>query len=169
MITRDAILIPPWRYTLTRDLGRPGAVVAGCMVNPSTADHRIDDHTIRKWYGFSDRLNIGKFIIVNKFAFQATDVSELKNAADPVGPSKDHYLFETFSNVDYCIVGWGPLAKLPKPLRHRWRHVVAIAKRARCELYCWGTADDGQPRHPLMLSYDTPLAPWKILQLGEAP
>lgn len=31
-------------------------------------------------------------------------------------------------------------------------------------LYCFGVAKDGQPRHTLMLAYDTPLVPWRAPQ-----
>lgn len=59
------------------------------------------------------------------------------------------------------IAAWGPLAKLPKSLRRRWRTVVRIADEAGARLMCLGTAQDGQPRHPLMLGYDTALTEWR--------
>jgi hypothetical protein len=65
------------------------------------------------------------------------------------------------SGIEAASVAWGPLGKLPPPLRTRWRDVVAIADRVGCRLMCWGTAQDGQPRHPLMLAYSTPLIEWR--------
>ena len=59
------------------------------------------------------------------------------------------------------IAAWGPLSKLPKSLRRRWLTVCRIADEAGAKLMCFGTAGDGQPRHPLMLAYDTPLIEWK--------
>jgi len=163
LIQRSAVISDcgTWRYRLERDMNRPGRVAAGIMVNPSDADHEVDDATIRKWFGFADRLDIGRFIIGNKFAFRSRYVSMLQGADEPVGPDNDRHLEQIMRDADLHIVAWGPVAKLPRgPLRQRWRDVVAIAARVGCPLYCWGTAGDGHPFHPLMLRYSLPLVPW---------
>lgn len=152
-----------YRPRLDRDLGVPGRVAAILGVNPSTADGETDDATIRKDYGFCRRNGIGRFIKGNKFSFRATDVKELRNVADPVGPMNDAYLEQMMREADIVIAAWGPLSKLPKHLRHRWKRVVMIARDVGKTLHCFGTAQDGQPRHTLMLSYDTPLVEWKPL------
>jgi hypothetical protein len=59
------------------------------------------------------------------------------------------------------IAAWGPSAKLPPERRGRWRTVTALARELGVTLHCLTTAQDGQPRHPLTLAYDTPLTPWK--------
>jgi hypothetical protein len=161
-VIRSAIISDcgTWRWSLFRDLEIPGktAMIAG--VNPSKADGQIDDATIRKDVGFSARLGIGRFIKVNKFAFRATDVRELRTAADPVGPENDLYIRDAMRRADIHIACWGPLSKLPPNLRNRWRRFVEIAREEGVTLMCWGTAQDGHPRHPLMLAYDTPLVAW---------
>jgi hypothetical protein len=151
-----------WRYRLERDLGRDGPTVMIAGVNPSTADAQIDDQTIRKDMGFGARLGWGRLIKANKFAFRATDVRELRSAADPVGPENDTHLEQIMRDADLHIVAWGPLSKLPDRLRTRWRKVTAIAERVGCPLYCFGTAKDGHPRHTLMLAYETALVPWEL-------
>lgn len=149
-----------YRLRLDRDLGISGITAAVIMVNPSKAGASMNDHTIRKLFGFAPRHNIGRFIVGNKFAHVATDVKELRSCADPVGPENDKYLEQIMRDADLHIVAWGPLSKLPPQLRSRWRDVVAIADRVGCKLMCFGTAQDGHPRHPLMLAYDTPLIEW---------
>lgn len=149
-----------WRWSLFRDLEIPGKTAMLAGVNPSKADGKIDDATIRKDVGFSARLGIGRFIKVNKFAFRATDVRELRQASDPVGPENDFYIRDAMRKADIHIACWGPLSKLPPNLRNRWRRFVEIAQQEGVTLMCWGTAQDGQPRHPLMLAYDTPLVVW---------
>lgn len=54
------------------------------------------------------------------------------------------------------------LAKLPKDLRGRWRDIVYMAMKVQKPLMCFGTAQDGQPRHTLMLAYSTPLVEWSV-------
>lgn len=161
LINRAAVISPCglYRYRLEREMGA-GLTAAGIMVNPSTADGLSDDATIRKWLGFAARHNIGRFIIGNKFAYRATDVKMLRTASDAIGPENDAHLEQIMRDADIHIVAWGPLAKLPPNLRSRWRDVTAIADRVGCKLMCFGTAQDGHPRHPLMLAYETPLVPW---------
>lgn len=151
-----------YRYRLERDTGLPGKTAAVIMVNGSTADGKTNDHTIRKLFGFSYRLGIGRFIVGNKFGFRARDIKKLRTAADPVGPENDHHLEQIMRDAELHIVAWGPLGKLPPHLRTRWREVVAISARVGCPLFCLGVAKDGQPRHPLMLGYNAVLTPWQV-------
>jgi hypothetical protein len=130
------------------------------MVNPSTADAATDDASIRKCIGFATRLGIARFIVGNKFAYRATDIQNLQRCADPVGPENDRFLDEIIREADLHIVAWGRLNKLPSRLRFRWREVVKISQRVSCRLYCLGTTNDGQPRHPLMVGYDTSVMEW---------
>jgi hypothetical protein len=150
-----------YRYRLERHALSGAGAVAWIMVNPSTADATTDDATIRKVIGFSERMGAGWAIVGNKFAYRATDVRELKGARDPVGPDNDQHLFEIMADAEKVIAAWGPLAKLPPALRRRWYRVARIAEAMGKPLMCFGTANDGHPRHPLMLAYDTPMIEWK--------
>jgi hypothetical protein len=150
-----------YRYRLERH-GLSGAgAVAWIMVNPSTADASEDDPTIRKVIGFSERMGAGWAIVGNVFAFRSTDVKGLAKTSDPHGPDNDKHLRDIMACAPTVVVAWGPTAKLPKLLRHRYMRVVRIADAIGVKLMCLGTAQDGHPRHPLMLAYDTPLVEWK--------
>jgi hypothetical protein len=150
-----------YRYRLERH-GLAGAgAVAWIMVNPSTADANADDATIRKVVGFTERLGGGWAIVGNKFAYRATDIKALRGVKDPRGPENDTHLEAIMHSAPIVIAAWGPLNKLPPHLRRRWRTIADLADRAGVKLMCFGTARDGQPRHPLMLAYDTPLTEWK--------
>jgi hypothetical protein len=150
-----------WRYRLERDLERAGPSVALIGVNPSIAAEEVNDQTIRKDMGFGQRLGWGRIIKGNKFAFCSTDIKGLRTAPDPRGPDNDAHLEQIMRDADQVIACWGPLGKLPPQLRRRWRTVAALADRIDKPLWCFGTAQDGQPLHTLMLAYDTPLIPWK--------
>lgn len=150
-----------FRYRLDREIADTGIVAALPGVNPSTAGAIDNDATIRKDIGFGQRLGWRRIIKANKFAYRATDVTELRRAVDPIGPENDRYLAEIFEEADIIVPCWGPLAKLPKHLRRRWLEVVRIMERSGKPIMCLGTANDGQPRHTLMLAYETPLVDWK--------
>ncbi|USA62991.1 DUF1643 domain-containing protein (plasmid) [Qipengyuania citrea] len=146
-----------YRYRLERTYGE-GPTVVVVMVNPSTADASQDDATIRRWNGFASRYGWGKIIVVNKFAFRSTDVGVLANAEDPIGPDNDFFLQDAFIAADLIVAAWGTLQKL-HDMRLKKRH-VKIRKLLQPydeRVFCFGLTKDGQPRHPLMLSYASQL------------
>lgn len=165
----SAVISPcgQYRYRLERHGLSGSGAIAWIMVNPSVATATEDDATIRKVVGFSERIGAGWLIVGNKFAYRATDIHAL-HALDPYrglgiarGPENYRHLAEIMRAAPTVIAAWGPLAKLPRSLRREWRNVCQIADEAGAKLMCFGTAQDGQPRHPLMLAYDTPLVEWK--------
>lgn len=158
----SAILSPclSYRYRLERELGMFGPVGAFLMVNPSTADAELDDHTIRKVRGFASRLGWSRVIVGNVFAYRATDVSELALVPDPIGPENSQHLSRMLMEADRVICAWGALQKLPERLRGQWRSVAQVAKELEKPLECLGTVKDGHPKHPLMVSYSVQVELW---------
>jgi hypothetical protein len=150
-----------YRYRLRRMTRQTDANTVVIMVNPSTADGTEDDQTIRKLKGFARHNGWSNLIVGNLFAYRATNVKELAQADDPVGPENDRYLRDMIGHRDTLrvIFAWGPVAKLPYRLRQRWREVARMATYDGGPRFCLGVAKDGQPRHPLMLPYG-PLLPW---------
>lgn len=153
-----------YRYLLTRQLASGNPLKLGVlMANPSDADAERDDPTIRRLYGFADRLGYGIILVGNKFAQRTPHIKKL--AFDPVvaaGPSNDNYVEQIIHCADMVLVAWGPLAKFHPSLRNRWKDIVRMADDVNKPLYCLGTAQDGHPRHPLMLPSDAPLQQWRL-------
>ena len=139
-----------------------GPIVAVIMVNPSTADACADDATIRRVIGFGKRLGWSRVIVGNVFAYRATDVCALSRTSDPVGPDNAAHLLAILSEADVVIVAWGSLAKLPSDLRDEWRNVCALADNIGKSLMCLDHTKSGQPRHPLMLSYESRPVAWQM-------
>ena len=155
-----------WRYRLERTLNSSSGPVAAIIgVNPSTADAKVDDQTIRKDIGFGRRLGWSRIIKGNLFAYRATDVRKLKDVVDPIGPDNDMHLEQIFRDADVLIAAWGPKAKLPRRLQPRYLEIIRIADRVAKPLLCFGRSGDGMPRHTLMLPYATPLEVWRGVDL----
>lgn len=133
------------------------------MLNPSTANESIDDPTIRKCHGFTERLGFRALEVVNLFAFRATDPCELRaawsNGVDVVGDENDAHIQLAMNETDRIIFAWGAFSAAGVPGRARM--VANLARQAGKTPSCLGTAKDGQPRHPLMLGYSTSLVPWR--------
>lgn len=149
-----------YRYRLERHVADSGPVFAFFGVNPSTADASEDDATVRKWRGFVTRWGGSRFIVGNVFAFRATDVRGLASVADPVGQVNNGHLQEIISDADVLVPCWGNTTKLPRELRPHCRWLLHVLCMAGKPVKTFGLTQSGDPLHPLMLGYDTPLVDW---------
>lgn len=150
-----------YRYRLERDGPGEGQTTV-IMVNPSIADAETDDATIRKLKGFGERYQWGRLVVGNLFAFRSVEVRTMAISPDPIGPENDQHLMDMLREADRFVVAWGPMAKLPKRLRTRYRRVLEIASMvSRRPLSIGAPARDGHPCHPLMLPYARELQPWE--------
>ncbi len=140
----------------------PGIKAAYIGVNPSRADATHNDPTIRKLIGFAPGLGVGHWMVGNVFAYAATDIAALRTCDDPIGPANARHLRAMLAEADLVVIGWGTLGKLPAALRGEHRRILRMAARLACDLRCWGVTMDGQPKHPLMLAYATPLMRWDV-------
>lgn len=154
-----------WRYHLRRpanlieDKGR----LCYVMLNPSTADATKDDPTIRRCVNLAARDGYGEIVVVNLFAFRATDPAEMRRAfaADParaIGPENDDYIRAAVAASARVCVAWGAV---PRTLFGRaWRVVTMIDETATSTPLCLGVTANGWPRHPLMVARRRPFTSW---------
>jgi len=151
-----------YRYRLERRVSEgEGKTLAVVMVNPSTADAENDDPTIRKVQGFARLAGYTRVIVGNLFAFRSTDIKGLATVADPRGgQTNNEHLARMMAEADDVLFAWGPVAKVPKQWRNRWTTVAQLADRAGKRPLCIGVANDGHPRHPLMVAYAVSMAQW---------
>ena len=152
-MTGGATLSPDMRYRYrlwrTWDASRPR--VAFVMLNPSTADARRDDPTIRRCIGYARAWGFGGLEVVNLFAFRATDARTLHKAADPVGRANDRHIRCAIRSAGLVVLAWGA----HRMARDRAAKVRPLFSRTRPR--CLGLTRSGAPRHPLYLRRDVPL------------
>jgi hypothetical protein len=148
----DASLDPERRYRwwLLRewDASLPRLVVIG--LNPSTADEREDDPTIRRCIAFAKRWGYGSLTMLNLFAFRSTDPDGLYSIVDPIGWLNDQTLTEQTRGAPMVLCAWGAggaiLDRGPKVIKS----LLGLG-RPLCSL---GVTKDGHPKHPLYLRSD---------------
>lgn len=154
-----------YRYSLARTWDpNLGAALFVCL-NPSTADHTADDPTVRKCVGFAKRWGFGSMWVVNLFAYRATDPKDLRAAqrrgVDIVGdPVNRQAITEAATVADRVVLAWGANASSWSP------YAATVTARIRADLpnrplWHLGRTVDGQPLHPSMLAYSTPLQEMK--------
>lgn len=139
-----------YRYRLTRvwDASRP--VVLFIMLNPSTADERADDPTIRRCIGFARRWDMGGLEVVNLFAWRSPSPATLRRVADPVGPNNDAAIRRAASRAARIFAAWGNHGARNQRAADVMRILGPIP------VFCLGVTRSGQPRHPLYCRADAP-------------
>lgn len=181
--TETAAALSPcgtYRYALTR-AWQPDYrdTIVFLMLNPSTADGTDDDPTIRRCVGFADRWGYGRLLVLNLYAFRATDPAVMFAAEDPVGPANNGWIErETAGRLVVCA--WGSASVPAGPKRRgsvaagegfdsRPAQVYHMCRRAGATLKCLGLTLDLHPRHPLYVRADAQLIDFGHPGPGQKP
>lgn len=136
------------------------------MLNPSKADHLRLDPTAEGMIKRAKAWGYGGLIIVNLFAFRATDPKDMKAAADPIGPDNDAIIMVAMAHANKSgfplLCGWG--AHGHHLGRDLW--LVDLAHDLDCPLAALGVTKDGAPGHPLYIPRETRAVTWRAPWLG---
>lgn len=174
-----------YRYRLTRELGGK-LTLTFVMLNPSTADGSADDPTIRRCKGFAKDWGYGRLVIVNLYAFRATNPRDMWRLAHAdrnrphlplgniIGEDNDSAIARAACEArgflggvcdgsgGVVVCAWGRGGTVDKQLaKMHAERVERVAKLIGGDLYCLGTNGDGSPKHPLYLPEDTEAMLWR--------
>lgn len=171
--TADFSACGTWRYTLSRyalfstlAFHEPKSVLF-IMLNPSMADAKTDDPTIRRCIGFAMREGYDQLNVVNLFALVATKPLDLVEHDDPVGSRNDRMIRLFAEECQSIVVAWGtrPTPWGPRNpeggYKERVNRVLEILGPWRDRIFCLGRTLDGSPCHPLYLPKDRELEPFE--------
>jgi hypothetical protein len=154
-----------YRYELRRTWDEQLPALVYVMLNPSTADAEADDPTIRKCVGFAKRMGYGGIVVVNLYAFRATDPRDLIDSREAgvaiIGPENDRRILDAMYAASAVVFAWGATQTgRPSDIAERVATVRGLAAVAHCKPLCLARSKHGDPRHPLMLGYAATPEPW---------
>ena len=115
-------------------------------LNPSTADEDGPDPTVKRCMNYAARWGYGRFVMLNLFAFRATDPRAMMAEPDPVGEDNDRFILARGLEADLVIAAWGNHGLH----RGRWKEVALLIPG----LHALKITRQGQPSHPLYLKGD---------------
>ena len=138
-----------YRYALSRTWNGKKKTILFIGLNPSTANEKIDDPTIRRCINYAQNWGYGSLLMVNLFAYRATMPSELKNVKNPIGNDNDLHIIELSKKADIAVAAWGNEGFL----LNRDKEV----KKLIPNLMCLKINKSGQPAHPLYQKKDLKL------------
>lgn len=135
----------PLRYRLWRVWDPTKKRVVWVMLNPSTADDRQLDPTVRRCVQFAQRWGFGGIEVVNLFAFRSSTPQVLRTLRNPVGDENDRHIAEACRNAGLVVAAWGNHGTY----LGRDGTVQRLLERFGVALHCLATTQDGHPTHPL--------------------
>lgn len=168
-----------WRYLRPPSVCPPDEIKAKTVtfiaLNPSTADASKNDPTLRKMLGFARHWGMWRLIVVNLWAYRATKPKDLWSMLDDLDrfPRQvpglndthcvDEYIKYAALNSGLVVPAWGAGI----PARHHCGRPddvrsVVLESDAGHTVSCLGRTKSGEPRHPLMLPYNTELEPFDV-------
>jgi len=109
------------------------------MLNPSVADEKKDDPTIRRLISFTKKFNYGGFLVGNIFTTITPNPKELDKSK---GMSDKNFeeLIKLINKVDQIVYAWGSSIEEPQ-----------LLKKLVLNPKCFGKNLNGTPKHPLYL------------------
>lgn len=158
-LSKDGI----YRTTLVRCWNDKLPVMACLMLNPSKADARIDDPTMRKVIWFAGSWHFGGVEVVNFAAYRATKPAALfaamKEGVDIIGPDNVTSIASVvLGRVVLCA--WG--ANVRRLDQRYVERVKNILRLRASKLVCLGMLEDGTPVHPLYQAKDSRMRPFTL-------
>lgn len=145
-----------FRYVLGRRfVERQDRPLRLCVwMNPSTADDKEDDASIRVGMGYAWRWGDGGILVVNVLDLILTDSTKLPSHEEATGPEHDRYVRDALLGVHGAVqkevlCGWGDAAagaaaeRMLFEIRHAGLVPAALA-----------LTKSGNPAHPLRKSKD---------------
>lgn len=140
-----------YRYALGRVLGSSPEICCFVGLNPSTATAEEDDPTIRRCCGYARSFGCGQLVMVNLFAWRATDPKGLRRCADagldPIGPLNDAHVSRHARSAAMVVAAWGDGGRL----LGRGEQVRRMLHDAGIALHVLAVTQNGSPGHPLYL------------------
>jgi hypothetical protein len=97
-------------------------------------------------------------VMLNLFAFRATDPRDLKRATDPIGPDNDEHLLKEVRNVDRVIACWGGQGRFLERDRQ-------VSDLLNVSFECLLRNRTGAPHHPLYLKSRIRSKPFRLDQI----
>ena len=126
-------------------------------LNPSTADEKEDDPTIRRCIGFAKKLHCDGLVMANIWSFRTKSPDELKK--HEVGHIENaanlDWLQWVCRSINPVVAAWGNHGEWQNGGADVVNFLYPILASRSLDFQCLGRTGQGEPRHPLYLSKST--------------
>jgi hypothetical protein len=137
------------RYFLKREWDNSKGLLLYLMLNPSVADEKKDDPTIRRLISFTKKFNYGGFLVGNIFTTITPNPKEIDRSKG-ISDKNFKELFKLINKVDQIVYAWGNTVEEPQ-----------LLKESVLNPKCFGKNLNGTPKHPLYLPKNSKLIAYR--------
>ena len=127
------------------------------MLNPSTADHKQDDPTLRRCIDYAKQWGYGGLYIGNLYSLRAADPKTLVKVSKFNHRDNYKHIVSIAQQCQLVVCAWGNypiIKKLGTPLN--------ILKQLNQKLHCIDLSKTGTPKHPLYLKKSLTPIPFEL-------
>jgi hypothetical protein len=123
-------------------------------LNPSTADEKINDATVRRCIDFSKRWGYGAFCMTNIFPFRSMEVKKMLAHDEPIEMARQNaeHVERIAEHAGLIIFAWGNHGSHKRRGDKFVKHLLNVRK---FKIHHLGLNTDGSPKHPLYLKATT--------------
>lgn len=133
-------------------------------LNPSTADEKIDDNTIRVCRGYAKAWGYSHLCMTNLYAYRETNAHAMFLAPDdPIGAENDFHLLDCAMSAGLIIACWGAWAEGIR----RARAVLKLLEDF--PIHVLKLNNDDSPHHPLRMEKVLHPQLWKPATTSGSP
>ena len=146
------------RLILTRRWA-DGPHVCFIGLNPSTADHLVDDPTVRRWMHFALAFGFGGMVAFNLYRFRSSSPAECRRWADWENDGPNWYtrddlnhnlsvVAEATKAAMLTVACWGAAVWDLDWVDHAVEEITTGGEPWP-HIYCFGRTESGAPIHPM--------------------
>lgn len=128
-------------------------------LNPSTADENQLDPTLTRIRSFCQRLCTNEFLMLNIFAYRATDPQDMMAVVDSVGPENDRHIeqaiekaYELNGEQLDVVCGWGNHGLHMNRQSACLELLAKFRNLPNLRISCLGKNANDTPKHPLYIA-----------------
>lgn len=150
------------RFLLRKEWDKNNKKAIVIMINPSSADELLIDHTTMYVVNNLSKIGFGSVDIVNIFSKIDTKISTKEDIQELVDEENDTQILKSAAKVDNIIIAWGKVGENNKKVKERQEQVINLLTGYKDKFY---TIEDSKGREGFH-----PLAPqirhsWKLKKL----
>jgi hypothetical protein len=149
-----------YRYRLVRTWDDSKSHAMWVMMNPSYADHQVNDRTVAKCERLARAWGYGGIFVGNTFAYRASDKKRLRLIGDPVGPDNDKHLVAMAKKAAIVIFAYGQPGH--RSLLTRGIAVAQLLLSKGITPHVIELSKVGIPKHPLYLLESLEPVVWQL-------
>lgn len=149
-------------------LGKKGKkMLICCGVNPSKARPDELDPTMKRVEFLAKNNGYDGYVMINLYPLRETNLENLPKIRNQeisdINRKIIKDLFESFAGEIHIWAAWGTAVEKRAYLKECLKELISLAEMYDCKWYKMGDlTKDGYPRHPLYLSNDCKIEPFKI-------